>query len=227
MCENCGCQNLTHEHIININKNVFEYNDSFAKENRKFFEEKKITAFNLLSSPGAGKTTLLVNTIKNLQKNTNLAVIEGDQESDLDAEKIRTTGVKVKQINTGKACHLDAHAVAHAVKELNLLDSSLLFIENVGNLVCPASFDLGEKRKIVILSVTEGEEKPLKYPYIFAVSDVLVITKIDLAQYVNFNFDACEKYARSINQKMKIFRVSAKTPEGMGAWFDWLKHQGA
>lgn len=233
MCETCGCQNLAHEHnhepenrIINMAKDVMEYNNAFAAENRKWFAEKKITALNLLSSPGAGKTTLLAATIKGLQNTLPSAVIEGDQETEIDAQRIRDTGVKVVQINTGKACHLDAHHVGHAAQELLLADGSLLFIENVGNLVCPAAFDLGEKKKIVILSATEGEEKPLKYPYMFAAADVMIISKIDMAEYTDFDFALCEGYARKINPDLRIFRVSAKTGEGMASWLDWLKQEG-
>ncbi len=230
MCETCGCQHISSEHhhehqTLTMAKDVMSYNDAFAKENREWFANKKITALNLLSSPGSGKTTLLLATIKALKKNIPVAVIEGDQETEIDAERIRDTGVKVVQINTGKACHLDAHGVGHAAKDLGLEDNTLLFIENVGNLVCPAGFDLGEKHKVVILSATEGEEKPLKYPYMFTAADVMIISKIDVAPFMDFDFATCEEYARNINPAIRIFRLSAKTGEGMGSWIDWLRQE--
>jgi hydrogenase nickel incorporation protein HypB len=178
---------------------------------------------NLVSSPGSGKTALLTRTLEDLKSEFPLAVIEGDQQTANDAERIRQTGVKALQINTGKGCHLDAHMVGHAIEPLQPADDSLLFIENVGNLVCPAAFDLGEAHKVAILSVTEGEDKPIKYPDMFHASDLMLLNKIDLLPYLNFSVEQCIEYACRVNPDIKILEVSAETGEGMDAWYQWIR----
>jgi len=180
---------------------------------------------NLLSSPGSGKTTLLAQTISDLKESINMAVIEGDQQTANDAERIRATGVKAVQINTGKGCHLDAHMIAHALQKLQPQDDNLLFIENVGNLVCPAGFDLGEAYKVVILSVTEGEDKPLKYPDMFHAADMLIINKIDLLPYLDFDLQQCINLTRRVNPEIEILELSATKGEGLAQWYDWIKHR--
>ena len=224
MCESCGCkEHDSHHHDhIKMGENLMAYNDKFAEKNREFFRDKKIVAFNLLSSPGSGKTSFLIKIIKELKKRFPVAVIEGDQQTDLDAEKIKKTGAKTVQINTGKACHLDAHIVGHTVHDLELSDESILFIENVGNLVCPADFDLGENLKVVFLSVAEGDEKPLKYPFIFAKADAVVISKTDLLPYVDFDMAKAKKYAKQANPYVQNFEVSVKTGEGIQEFKDWV-----
>jgi hydrogenase nickel incorporation protein HypB len=176
-----------------------------------------------VSSPGSGKTSLLTKTIELLKAELAISVIEGDQQTSNDAERIRATGVKAVQINTGKGCHLDAHGIGHALESLAPEDNSLLFIENVGNLVCPSAFDLGEAHKVVILSVTEGEDKPLKYPDMFAAADMMLLNKIDLLPYVDFDVAQCIDYARRVNPRIKVLQVSARTGEGMDLWLQWLK----
>ncbi|HKI62089.1 MAG TPA: hydrogenase nickel incorporation protein HypB, partial [Mariprofundaceae bacterium] len=171
----------------------------------------------------SGKTTLLTNTLSQLKDELPMAVIEGDQQTVLDAERIRATGIKAIQINTGKGCHLDAHMVGHAMESLQPEEQSVLFIENVGNLVCPAAFDLGEAHKVVILSVTEGEDKPLKYPDMFHAADLMILNKIDLLPHLNFDVDACIGYARRVNPRIKILQLSATSGEGMENWFAWIR----
>ncbi len=178
---------------------------------------------NLVSSPGSGKTTLLTRTIDNLKADLMLAVIEGDQQTANDAERIRETGVKAVQINTGKGCHLDGHMVGHALETLKPEDRSVLFIENVGNLVCPAAFDLGEAHKVAILSVTEGEDKPIKYPDMFHASDLMILNKIDLLPYLDFDVEKCIEYARRVNPGIKVLQLSATTGEGMESWQQWVR----
>ncbi|MGZ3939744.1 MAG: hydrogenase nickel incorporation protein HypB, partial [Flavisolibacter sp.] len=184
-----------------------------------------ILALNLVSSPGSGKTTLLERTLIDLKGQIESAVVEGDQQTTNDADRIHATGTKVVQINTGKGCHLDAHMVLHAVQGMKLANDSVLFIENVGNLVCPAMFDLGEKERVVIMSVTEGEDKPLKYPDMFYTSTVCIINKIDLLPYVPFNIEKAREYIRRINPKLKIIELSCTSGEGLAQWYDWLKEQ--
>jgi hydrogenase nickel incorporation protein HypB len=176
-----------------------------------------------MSSPGAGKTTLLVETIKALQGRIPIAVIEGDQQTEHDANRIRATGTPALQINTGKACHLDAHSIGHAVMELGLGDHSLLVIENVGNLVCPASFDLGEAHKVVVLSVTEGDDKPLKYPDMFHAADLMIINKTDLLPYVDFNVERCIQYARQVNPEIQVIELSTTKGDNFRAWTNWIE----
>jgi len=208
--------------MVAIERNILEKNDTHARGNRRRFAEQGIFALNLVSSPGSGKTTLLVETLKRLAGALPVAVIEGDQQTTNDAERIRATGTRAVQINTGKGCHLDAHMVGHAMEQLPLPEDSLLMVENVGNLVCPAAFDLGEAGKVVILSVTEGEDKPLKYPDMFAAARLMLLTKIDLLPHVRFDADRCEELARRINPGIEILRLSAYTGEGMQAWLAWV-----
>jgi hydrogenase nickel incorporation protein HypB len=209
--------------IIEIERDLLERNDAMARQNRQQFADQGLFALNLVSSPGSGKTTLLVRTIEALRDDVPCAVIEGDQQTENDADRIRATGAPAVQINTGKGCHLDARMVAQAMPKLPKLEDALLFIENVGNLVCPAAFDLGEAHKVAILSVTEGADKPLKYPDMFHAADVLLINKIDLLPYVDFDAEQAIAYARRIQPKLKVMKVSAKTGEGMDAWLVWLK----
>ncbi|NVO00228.1 MAG: hydrogenase nickel incorporation protein HypB, partial [Geobacteraceae bacterium] len=185
-----------------------------------------IFALNLVSSPGSGKTTILERTLRDLTGTLKCAVIEGDQQTDNDAMRIAATGVPVKQINTGAGCHLDAHMVGHALEELPVDGLDILFIENVGNLVCPATFDLGEAHKVVVLSVTEGEDKPLKYPQMFHAADVMLLNKVDLLPYLDFDVEKCLEMARRVSPGIRIFQLSAKSGEGMDEWYGWLKRKG-
>jgi hydrogenase nickel incorporation protein HypB len=216
---------LTQERMVRIEQDILGKNNAYAAGNRRHFAEHGLFAVNLVSSPGSGKTTLLVKTIELLKdKATNLpvAVVEGDQQTSHDADRIRATGAPAIQVNTGKGCHLDAHMVGHALERLNLPDDSLLMIENVGNLVCPAAFDLGEAHKVVILSVTEGEDKPLKYPDMFHAADLMILNKVDLLPYLNFDVVKCVDFARRVNPKLEVMQVSATSGQGMAGWLDWL-----
>lgn len=214
---------LSQGRMVRIEQDILGKNDEYAAGNRAWFHTKGILALNLVSSPGSGKTTLLTRSIQDLKGRYPLAVIEGDQQTSHDADRIRATGVKALQINTGKGCHLDAHMVGHAVESLGLADKSLLFIENVGNLVCPAAFDLGEAHKVAILSVTEGEDKPLKYPDMFHAADLMLLNKIDLLPYLDFDMALCIDYARRVNPDIEVLQVSARSGEGMDAWYAWLQ----
>ncbi len=214
-----------HGRKISLEQDILNKNNLIAAQNRNWFQARNILALNLVSSPGAGKTTLLTRTIKDLQSEISLSVIEGDQETVNDAQKIRETGCRVVQINTGTGCHLDATMVQKGYKAINPPPNSLVMIENVGNLVCPALFDLGEYAKVAILSVTEGDDKPIKYPHMFRASKVMILTKIDLLPYVQFDVDRCLEYARQVNPDLKIFLVSAVTGDGLNNWYDWLKSQ--
>ncbi|MDR2173440.1 MAG: hydrogenase nickel incorporation protein HypB [Burkholderiales bacterium] len=209
--------------VIEIERDLLERNDAIARQNRQQFSDQGIFALNLVSSPGSGKTTLLVRTIEALRSEMPCAVIEGDQQTENDADRVRATGAPAVQINTGKGCHLDARMVALALPNLPKLEDALLFIENVGNLVCPAAFDLGEAHKVAILSVTEGTDKPLKYPDMFHAADVLLINKMDLLPYVDFDVEQAIAYARRIQPRLTVMKVSATTGEGMDAWLAWLK----
>jgi hydrogenase nickel incorporation protein HypB len=209
--------------LVQIEQDILAKNDAYAAENRRAFTERGILALNLVSSPGSGKTTLLTRTIAALKDRAAIAVIEGDQQTSLDAERVRATGVSAVQINTGKGCHLDAHMVGHALERLDLREDSLLLIENVGNLVCPAAFDLGEAHKVAILSVTEGEDKPLKYPDMFAAADVMLLNKVDLLPYLVFNVPLCIEYARRINPHIQVMLISALSGEGMEEWLAWVQ----
>ena len=214
-----------HGRKISLEQNILKKNNLIAAQNRNWFQAYNILALNLVSSPGAGKTTLLTRTIKDLQSEIPLSVIEGDQETVNDAQKIRETGCRVVQINTGTGCHLEANMVQRGCQEINPPPHSLVMIENVGNLVCPALFDLGEYAKVAILSVTEGDDKPLKYPHMFRASKVMILTKIDLLPYVQFNVDHCLEYARQVNPDLTIFQVSAMTGNGLNNWYEWLSAQ--
>lgn len=209
--------------MVRIERNLLEKNDAFAKVNREKFMQDGIFVLNLVSSPGSGKTTLLTATIERLKDRFPIAVIEGDQQTTHDAERIRATGVPAIQINTGKGCHLDAHMVGHAAERMRLPQDSVLMIENVGNLVCPSAFDLGEAHKVVILSVTEGEDKPLKYPDMFSAADVLLLNKVDLLPYLAFDVDKCLDFARRVNPRLEVIRTSATTGEGLDAWIAWIE----
>jgi hydrogenase nickel incorporation protein HypB len=252
MCGICGCSNpsgtgkfsaidaskvnllTTHSHrseqhshaentrLIQVEQDLLSKNNAYAAENRTYFQNNKIFVLNFVSSPGAGKTTLLVETIKVLKDKFPIAVIEGDQQTEHDANRIRATGVPALQINTGRACHLDAHGIGHAMQTLGVKANSFLAIENVGNLVCPSSFDLGEAHKIVVLSVTEGDDKPLKYPDMFHAADLMIINKIDLLPYVDFDVARCEDFARQVNPSIQILKLSATKGENFSAWTDWL-----
>ncbi len=214
---------MSQSRMVQIEQDILGKNNEYAKANRQLFADKGVLTLNLVSSPGSGKTTLLTKTLKDLKDELSLAVIEGDQETSMDAERIRETGVFAIQINTGKGCHLDAHQVGHAVEHLSLEHGSVLMIENVGNLVCPAAFDLGEASKIAILSVTEGEDKPIKYPDMFHAADLLLLNKIDLLPYLDFDIEKCIEYARRVNPGIQVFQVSATTGEGMQEWYQWIR----
>ncbi|GAO35011.1 hydrogenase nickel incorporation protein HypB [Sulfuricella sp. T08] len=218
-------QGRPHAHtsrMVQVEQDILAKNNQYASANRSHFAEHGIFALNLVSSPGSGKTSLLTRTIERFKDKTRIAVIEGDQQTSLDADRIRATGVSAVQINTGKGCHLDAHMVGHAMEKLALADNSLLLIENVGNLVCPAAFDLGEAHKVAILSVTEGEDKPLKYPDMFAAAEVMLLNKMDLLPYLNFNVPLCIEYARRINPYIRVILTSAVSGEGMDEWREWI-----
>lgn len=252
MCVTCGCgvdeagihdHSHSHEHgpshvhgpgiaphshapsgrLIAIEQDILAKNAGFAAENRQLFALRGVFALNLVSSPGSGKTTLLGKTVQALGDEFPVAVIGGDQQTAHDAERIRAAGAPAVQINTGKGCHLDAHGIGHALDQLPLPEGGILFIENVGNLVCPADFDLGEAHKVVVLSVTEGEDKPLKYANMFAAADLMLLNKIDLLPYVDFDVAQCLDYARQVNPALQILQLSARTGEGMAIWLDWLR----
>ena len=252
MCVTCGCgvdeagihdHSHSHEHgpshvhgpgiaphshasqsrLIAIEQDILAKNAGFAAENRQLFALRGVFALNLVSSPGSGKTTLLGKTVQALGDEFPVAVIGGDQQTANDAERIRAAGAPAVQINTGKGCHLDDHGVGHALDQLLLPEGGILFIENVGNLVCPADFDLGETHKVVVLSVTEGEDKPLKYANMFAAADLMLLNKIDLLPYVDFDVAQCLDYARRVNPALQILQLSARTGEGMTIWLDWLR----
>ncbi|MFT6124994.1 MAG: hydrogenase nickel incorporation protein HypB [Shewanella psychromarinicola] len=241
MCTTCGCgstETVNHQHtskenatdtadlrLVQLEKDVLGKNKRYAAKNRQYLQQHEIFALNIISSPGSGKTSLLTATIDGLKDQLDINVIEGDQSSELDAERIRSSGTKAIQINTGKGCHLDAHQVGHAIEDLNPADKGVLFIENVGNLVCPAPFDLGEAYKVVMLSVTEGEDKPLKYPDIFYAADLMIINKIDLLPYVDFNMDQCIAYAKQINPNLITIKLSATKGDGLSEWVQWIKTQ--
>ncbi|MGE4351570.1 MAG: hydrogenase nickel incorporation protein HypB [Bdellovibrionales bacterium] len=250
MCVTCGCGHPGHDHphehdhdhdhgpldaahhhdtaatrAIQIEEDILAENNRYAAQNRDLFAAHKVLALNLVSSPGSGKTTLLAKTLSSGRFKA--AVIEGDQSTDLDTSRIRETGAPAIQINTGQGCHLDGHMVGHAIRDLGIpagtLDSGVAFIENVGNLVCPASFDLGEDAKVVLLSTTEGDDKPLKYPHMFAASKLMLLTKIDLLPYVPFDVERCIGYARQVSPDIEVIQLSSTTGEGMDAWYNWIE----
>ncbi len=218
---------LSQERIIQIETDILSKNDRHAEKNRAYFARNGIFALNFVSSPGSGKTSLLVRTINALKDRLAIGVIEGDQQTSNDAARIRETGAPAIQINTGKGCHLDAHMVGHAVEDLGPKPGSILFIENVGNLVCPAAFDLGEAHKVAVLSVTEGEDKPLKYPDMFAAADLMILNKSDLLPHLDFNVGLCIANALRVNPRLQTLIVSARTGEGMEAFYAWLEASAA
>ncbi len=245
MCTTCGCGQAdlrldgrahAHDHAhghdqgsaipgrrrVSLEQSLLAKNDAFAAGNRQRLAGRGILALNLVSSPGSGKTTLLEQTILRLQGRIPVSVIEGDQQTSQDADRIRATGAPALQINTGKGCHLDAHMVGHALDHLDPAAGSVVMIENVGNLVCPAAFDLGEACKVVILSVTEGEDKPLKYPDMFAAAGLMLLSKVDLLPHLRFDAEQCIAYARRIRPDLQVLRVSAQTGEGLEAWIGWI-----
>jgi len=215
----------SHQKVINLNIDILSANNITAGMNRRFFEGRKVLCLNMVSSPGSGKTMILEKTINNLSTSRKVYVIEGDQQTILDAERIEKAGAPAIQINTGSGCHLDAQMVESAIKKLDIETNSILFIENVGNLVCPAMFDLGESKRVVVISVTEGEDKPLKYPYMFQTSHLCIINKSDLIPYVDFRTEEVIKHARSVNPGLEFLSVSAKSGEGMNLWYDWILKQ--
>ena len=215
----------SHSKVVQLEQDVLAQNNLLAERNRGFFEAKNIKAINMVSSPGSGKTTLIEKIITDLKSELKFYVIEGDQQTMNDANRISATGAPVIQINTGQGCHLDAEMVNNAVKKLDVAVNSVLIIENVGNLVCPAMFDLGEKNRIVVISTTEGEDKPLKYPGMFNSADICIINKTDLLPHVDFNIEKAKEYALQVNHHLKFFEVSAKTGEGLKEFYQWLKEK--
>jgi hydrogenase nickel incorporation protein HypB len=211
--------------LVELEQDILQKNNLLAERNRGYFEARNVLAINLVSSPGSGKTSLLERSLKELQEKSDCFVIEGDQQTSNDAERIHSTGAPVVQINTGKGCHLDSDMVNQAIKQLRPTDDSLLFIENVGNLVCPALFDLGEGARVVIISVTEGDDKPIKYPDMFHSAQLCIINKIDLLPYVQFDVAKAKEYALRINPDLQFIELSATTGEGMDAWYQWLSRE--
>jgi hydrogenase nickel incorporation protein HypB len=216
-----------HRRTIEIERNVLARNDELAQANRRWLAQRRIVALNMMSSPGSGKTTLLQRTIGELHSGRPVAVIEGDQETHLDAERLRSTGVPVVQINTGAGCHLDADMLRRGLEALDPAQDSVVFIENVGNLVCPALFDLGETARVVVISVTEGDDKPLKYPHMFAAADLLIVNKIDLLPYVDFTVARCTANARAVNPGLDVLPMSVTTGAGLPEWTRWLGAQSS
>jgi hydrogenase nickel incorporation protein HypB len=214
---------MTPRRMVQIEQDILAKNNAYAEKNRAFLAGRRVFALNLVSSPGSGKTTLLVKTIGALAGQATVAVIEGDQQTSQDAERIRATGAQAIQINTGKGCHLDAHMVGHAIGELNLPERAVLMVENVGNLVCPAAFDLGEAAKVVILSVTEGEDKPIKYPDMFRAARLMLLNKCDLLPHLTFDVDAAIAFARRVNPHIEVIRTSSTSGEGMAEWLAWIE----
>ena len=212
-------------HTVELEQAVLAKNDALAAANRASLHQRGIIAVNLMSSPGAGKTTLLERTITEIDRP--VTVVEGDQETVFDAERIKAAGARAVQVNTGSGCHLDADMVARALEKLGPEDDSLVFVENVGNLVCPALFDLGERRKVVVISVTEGDDKPLKYPHMFAAADLVVVNKTDLLPYVDFDLDRLATDARRLNPGLAVLALSARSGDGFGAWLRWLAQLAA
>lgn len=250
MCDTCGCgendnvkiykpgdeqhhsheQGVPHHHHgehhhreIAVEKDILTKNDLLAERNRGYFEALGVFAMNMVSSPGSGKTSVIERTIREIGGQIDFYVVEGDQQTSNDAKRIQQAGGKAIQVNTGNGCHLDANMVNNAVKQLEIQQRSVLIIENVGNLVCPSLFDLGEQKRVLIFSVTEGDDKPEKYPTIFHTSDVCIINKIDLLPYVDFDVEKAKTVAKQLNPEMVFFEVSVKTGEGMEAWYNYLK----
>jgi len=236
MCLDCGCAPKDHHHdhhhqhehgqrtIVRIEEDLLGKNNRLAAANRARFAAHRLLVLNLVSSPGSGKTSILERTLSDLKDALHFAVLEGDQQTANDAERIAATGVPVHQINTGAGCHLDAHMVGHGVDHFDLAACDILMIENVGNLVCPAAFDLGEDHKVAVLSITEGEDKPLKYPQMFQAADLLLINKLDLLPYLRFDLGKCREFARRVNPRLEIIELSCQSGEGMESWYDWLRN---
>ncbi|HRF37330.1 MAG: hydrogenase nickel incorporation protein HypB [Saprospiraceae bacterium] len=210
--------------VIELEQDILQKNNLLAERNRGYFDAKNILALNLVSSPGSGKTALLERTIRDIGTEMPVFVIEGDQQTMNDADRIAATGAPVVQINTGKGCHLDSDMINKALKKLNPAEGAVVMIENVGNLVCPAMFDLGETARVVIMSVTEGDDKPIKYPDMFHSAHLCIINKTDLLPYVPFDVEKAKAYARQVNHHLSFIEVSAYTGEGMEAWYKWLRH---
>jgi len=240
MCIDCGCAERTahghdhdhkhdHDHgrTIRVEEDLLARNDRLAAGNRERFARHNLLVLNLVSSPGSGKTTLLETTLRQLKGEFGFAVLEGDQQTSNDADRIAATGVPAHQINTGAGCHLDAHMVGHGVDHFDLAALDILMIENVGNLVCPASFDLGEDAKVAVLSVTEGEDKPLKYPQMFRAASVVVLNKIDLLPHLDFDLERCRQAICQVNPEAIVFELSCRSGEGMDNWYNWLREQVA
>ena len=232
MCTECGCSTTDHSHhhehesrTIRVEEDLLAKNNRLAAGNRQLFTSSHLLVLNLVSSPGSGKTSLLERTLADLNRRFNFSVLEGDQQTTNDADRIAATGVPVKQINTGAGCHLDAHMVGHGVESFDLVETDILMIENVGNLVCPAAFDLGEDHKVTVLSVTEGEDKPLKYPQMFEASDLILINKIDLLPYLDFDLEQCKAFAHQVNPMIQIIELSCRSGDGMQQWYDWLSQK--
>jgi len=211
--------------VVELERDILDKNNRLAERNRGFFEARNILALNLVSSPGSGKTTLLERTLADLGDRQRYYVVEGDQQTARDAERIAASGAPVVQINTGKGCHLEAEMVHQAIRQLQPAGDSVLFIENVGNLVCPSLFDLGEAYRVVVISVTEGEDKPLKYPDMFRSSQLCIINKTDLLPYLKFDLEALKNFARQVNPALEFLEVSATTGQGMDTWYDWLERK--
>ena len=221
MCLTCGCGDVATE-TVDVEERLLAKNDDLARHVRASLAERDITAFNLMSSPGAGKTSLLERTIADLGARHTLCVVEGDQETSFDADRIRRAGARAVQVNTGAGCHLDAQMVHQALHDLDPPVGSLLFVENVGNLVCPALFDVGERAKVVVISVTEGDDKPLKYPHMFRAADLVVVNKTDLLPYVDFDVDRLTAGARSLRPDVQVLPLSVTSGAGLPGWYAWL-----
>ncbi len=209
---------------VTIAKNILAVNEAIAQEIRESLAARGIHTINVMSSPGAGKTTLLERTIERLHGQPGIGVIEGDIETSADAERIEAAGAETVQINTRGACHLEAHMVRAALDQIELAQLNLLFIENIGNLVCPSAWDLGEDIRVVVLSVTEGDDKPTKYPHMFAASQIMVVNKLDLLPYVDYDLEKVKRQALKINPRLRIFEMSCRTGAGLETWCDWLKN---
>jgi len=216
-----------HKTVIELERDILQQNNVDAARNRGFFEAKNIFTLNLVSSPGSGKTSILEKTLKDLKSEQDFYVIEGDQQTMNDANRIDALDIPVVQVNTGKGCHLESDMIYDAVKQLQPKENSILMIENVGNLVCPSMFDLGENKRVVIISITEGEDKPIKYPDMFHTADVCIINKMDLLPHLNFDLKKLKDYALQVNHHLEFFEVSATTGQGMAQWYDWLKKEKA
>ncbi len=219
MCGVCGCGETK---SVTIEQDILSENKRYAAQNSELFKNKNILAINVMSSPGSGKTTLLTKTLSDLNREVYAAVIVGDQQTECDANQLKSTGVPAVQVNTGKVCHLDAHMIGHALEKLPLKDNMTLFVENVGNLVCPVLFELGEQFKVVILSVTEGDNKPLKYPDMFHQADLVILNKMDLLPYVSFDVEQCIQNIHKVNPSAQVLKLSATTDDGLAEWYGWL-----